>query len=130
MRLVNPEPRVSARRLRGAWLAAAAYGLLLLGQSSIPAPALPPPPFSYADKAAHLAIYLPLGWLLHRATGSVMPALALGAAFAVADECYQTLIPGRHPDSADAAADALGVLAGAALRAWWPWRRRGQATDG
>jgi VanZ family protein len=74
------------------------------------------------DKLVHFAEYAILGLLFVRGavTGSrgrarwvvVSWALLAGAALGAVDETYQSLIPGRHPSSADWAADLVGSLAG------------------
>lgn len=65
----------------------------------------------HADKLVHFAMFALLAWLAPRSR------LAWGAlaAYAIATEAAQALVPGRSPDAWDLLADALGILVGAAL---------------
>jgi VanZ family protein len=75
-----------------------------------------------ADKAAHLAEYSLLGFLLVRAffgarmfsslVACGLLALSAGLATGIADEIFQAGVPGRVSSAADFRADALGVLIG------------------
>lgn len=106
-----------------AWIFAGLYYLGILGLSSIPGRDLPDTGITFADKPAHLAIYSVLGFLLGRTAGKPLPLFGLGLLLGALDECYQSLTPGRSPDPADWAADALGVAAGLALCLLWKSRR-------
>lgn len=66
-------------------------------------------------KGAHLLEFAVLGALLVRATGLVVPAVALGVGYAATDELHQTFVPGRDGNAVDVAIDAVGVAAGVAL---------------
>ena len=63
-------------------------------------------------KCAHLTEYAVLGMLLLRALGSVLPAFALGIAYAITDEVHQHFVSGRHSSPLDVAIDSTGVLIG------------------
>ena len=63
-------------------------------------------------KAAHAAEFAVLGFLLLRALGREVVALALGIAYAVSDELHQHFVPGRQGSVLDVALDSLGVAAG------------------
>jgi hypothetical protein len=71
--------------------------------------------FPHDDKVVHATLYAVLGGLLRLATGRVGAAVAIAAAVGMADEIYQSTIPGRSPDPLDWVADVLGAFAGAAL---------------
>jgi len=66
-------------------------------------------------KCAHLTEYAVLGMLLLRALGSVLPAFALGIAYAITDEIHQHFVSGRHSSPFDVAFDACGVALGLLL---------------
>jgi VanZ family protein len=66
-------------------------------------------------KCAHIAEYAVLGMLLLRALGSVLPAFALGVAYAITDEFHQHFVHGRHSSPFDVAFDACGVALGLLL---------------
>jgi VanZ family protein len=66
-------------------------------------------------KAAHMAEYGLLWWLLWRALGFRHPAAAVAVAlvYAASDELHQHFVPGRHASPWDWAIDAAGIgLAG------------------
>lgn len=73
------------------------------------------------DKIVHVALYAVLGATLawgKRRSGVRWPhwrLVALGIGYGILDELHQRFTPGRIPSGADAAADALGVLAGYCL---------------
>jgi len=66
-------------------------------------------------KGAHIAEYAVLGMLLLRALSSVLPAFAIGVAYAITDEIHQHFVPGRHSSPFDVAFDACGVALGLLL---------------
>jgi VanZ family protein len=66
-------------------------------------------------KAAHVTEYAVLGALLLRALGRVVPALAIGMAYAATDEVHQHFVSGRHSSPFDVAFDACGVALGLLL---------------
>ena len=63
-------------------------------------------------KGAHMTEYAILGVLLLRALGRELPALALGAAYAVTDEIHQHFVSGRHASPVDVLIDTAGVAIG------------------
>jgi VanZ family protein len=63
-------------------------------------------------KAAHAAEFAVLGFLLLRALGRELPALAAGIAYAASDELHQTFVPGRQGSLLDVFLDAIGVAVG------------------
>jgi VanZ family protein len=122
------------------WAPVAGYCALIVAISSLPASALPASRSIWDhDKLIHAAEYAVLAALIARALGrrgrsgpgAAVAAFALAAAFGVLDELYQTTTPGRAATAADAVADALGALVGAAGR--WMWSastsRRGRADE-
>lgn len=107
------------------WLPAAAWAIVIFVLSSVPR--LPAPPGGLTDKHAHAITFgvLTLACLYGLTAGrwrlvgarSVVLAITLAVAYGVSDEVHQAFVPGRTPDPADVAADAIGaVLAG--LGAW------------
>jgi VanZ family protein len=97
-----------------AWAPAVVWAAVLFLFSS--RPTLPTDLGGGLDKVAHFGAYAVLGLLL--AQGALTSRLAwgwpvlLGLAYAASDEIHQHFVPGRSPDVADWAADALGVAAG------------------
>jgi VanZ family protein len=63
-------------------------------------------------KAAHAAEFAILGFLLLRALGRDVPALAAGIAYAASDELHQAFVPGRQGSVLDVLVDAIGVAVG------------------
>jgi VanZ family protein len=114
--------------------AALVYAIIffLSQQSEFPVEA----PFSSFDKLVHLSEFALLGAALGfgffsgrpRETGGKGKAWgwiglwAAGVCLGVLDEVHQIFVPGRSPDPADAAADALGIALGIGL--FWLLRRR------
>jgi VanZ family protein len=80
----------------------------------------PPFEFRFSDKLAHLVEYAILGALLARAVRTTarldwpltaaLLALLLGMVVGVADEMFQSFIPGRDSSGLDFAADTLGLV--------------------
>lgn len=82
--------------------------------------------FPWRDKGLHALEYAVLGFLLAHATmrtwetrplwrvAAVAVVIAMG--WGVLDELHQALVPGRVADPFDAVADAVGAVAGVALR--------------
>ena len=67
-------------------------------------------------KCAHMTEYAVLAFLLARALGREVPALAVGVLYAVSDEVHQAFVSGRHASPIDVAIDTVGLLLG--LLAW------------
>jgi VanZ family protein len=97
-------------------------------------PSLPRAPDDLFDtlvkKGAHFAEYVVLAILLARALATesssrfamaIAAAIAIG--YAVSDELHQAVVPGRIPSHWDVGVDALGVISGVAVFAWWRVRR-------
>jgi VanZ family protein len=63
-------------------------------------------------KAAHAAEFAVLGFLLVRALGRELAALAAGIAYAASDELHQTFVPGRQGTVLDVIVDAVGIAVG------------------
>ena len=123
------------------WLAVVVWMVVILFNSSIPAPPSSAPSLVsfLLAKAGHVAEYAALGWLLIGAlvspTGGVrlIPAravvatVAVGACLAVFDETRQLFVYSRTGQPLDVAIDLVSVLGGALLGTW-SWRSRaGQA---
>jgi len=97
------------------------FGILILGLSSIP-DLSPPIKTSFPlDKVIHFIEYAGFAYLSIRSTihlfSSLRPSIAYLTAvlfvslFAIADENYQRLIPGRTPDVLDVLSDLAGAFA-------------------
>lgn len=113
------------------WLAPALYMLFVIGLSSIPGTAADgagrPPLWwlpSLIANLLHVPLYagLALVWCVTLGLATGLPvrrvaltALALTAAFAVVDELYQHLTPGRSPSIDDVAVNAIGAALGVAV---------------
>jgi VanZ family protein len=106
--------------------AALVYAVIsfLSSRSSFPVEA----PFSFFDKLVHFAEFAVLGFFLafgsfsgrkpadrERRLRDFAVLWAIGAGLGLLDEFHQMFVPGRNPDLADAAADALGVALGIGL---------------
>jgi len=63
-------------------------------------------------KGAHLTEYAILGGLLLRALGREVPAVVVGALYAVSDEVHQHFVRGRHAAPLDVLLDTAGVAVG------------------
>ena len=63
-------------------------------------------------KLAHAAEYAVLGFLLVRALGREIAALAVGIAYAASDELHQHFVPGRQGSPLDVLLDSVGVAVG------------------
>jgi len=100
--------------------------MLILVALSLPGKSLPDTSLLNYDKAAHFILFfvLTLLWLAATYRGSMGRAwsvLALILAFSGVSEVYQSWLPfERSADVVDAAADAVGALAGFLL--WFPFR--------
>lgn len=114
--------------MRRAWIWPLLWAGLLLGIGSVPN--MPGPDTGLPlDKLAHLLLYGMLGVLVAGAWQSAgrRPAafVVLAAALLVGalDEMNQTRIAGRSAELADWIMDAVGILAGFALRLQWRRQR-------
>ena len=95
------------------WLLPVAYLSLIYGLSGTAASGLPSVRlFPHADKVFHAGLYAGLFvcWLplCHRKQ-LLWAAIIACLCAAVADEWHQSQVPGRTPDSADVAADMVGL---------------------
>jgi VanZ family protein len=105
--------------LREAW-PALAWAAFILVLTSVRPPAMAWAPDRLPlDKLVHLGVYGVLGWTIagsvDRLGGSARSwiiAVALGIAFAAADEWHQTWIAGRDPSAGDWLADCIGLAVG------------------
>ncbi|MCX6561724.1 MAG: VanZ family protein [Candidatus Aminicenantes bacterium] len=124
------------------WLAFAPAVLYYAGIFWLSSRSHPPslPSFPLADKVAHVFLYTGFGAGLRFACGRFLrerPGAVFGAAFAlgllggILDEIHQAFVPLRDSNVWDAAADALGVLAGIVIFAWIAvrWRASSRARD-
>ena len=95
---------------------------------------------SSSDHGAHLALYLPLGFVLGRAfapgrTGmvaallGVLVAVVAGGALGGLDEWHKRLVPGRHGEFADWGLDLIAVAAGSAVALWLAFVRSRKAAS-
>jgi VanZ family protein len=125
-----------SKRLLWAWGPAAAFAVLIVVMSSIPASELGARVIWSYDKLIHAAVYAVLAGLLCRALSSegsgspvisVALAVALAAIFGASDEWHQSFTPGRDASAADLVADVVGAVLGAALTAVL-YRRRARGS--
>jgi len=113
------------------WGPVAVYVLIIFGLSSLHHP---PRPLAMRaqDKIWHLLEYGGLGLVTLRAlrgggrrlavAGGV--AIGFGALLGIADELYQSTVPGRYSTVSDVVADVCGVALAWGLRALWERRAR------
>lgn len=90
-----------------------------------------PPPFPYADKLVHLAMYLALGAWFACLGFAASPLLFALAAYGIALEIGQEFVPGRGFDVFDIVANVTGAILGLlAVRLIWnplQWLQQKQA---
>lgn len=113
------------------WVPVVAYVVLIFWVSSISGVKLPGAGAGL-DKLAHAVEYGILCFLLVRALRESgvtsrtalagVVSLILGLLVGLADELYQSMIPGRESDPADYTADAVGLVA--AILIYAAFRRR------
>jgi VanZ family protein len=111
-------------RVALAWAPVLLYMALIWGLSSIRIDAARVDLFPLKDKGVHFVEYGALGFLAAHAVRSTWPSRApwriYGTAVLVAfgwgllDEFHQSFVPGRFGEVADAVADGLGAMTGAA----------------
>lgn len=109
------------------WLAVFLYALVIFLLSSLP-PRFVPQLFFGSDKVFHFIEYLPLGFLLSRASSKgwnlslfntfVFPVI-LVALYAFSDEIHQLFVPGRDFSFVDISFDVIGAGAGNYLFFRW-----------
>ncbi|MCU0661763.1 MAG: VanZ family protein [Myxococcota bacterium] len=121
---MSADPAQSGRLRRGwFWAILTYYVVVLGGLSHIPGPAIAELGFDVWDKAAHFALYLPIGvslWLLvrevprlSRPMATLGVGLCCGTLLGALDELHQNFVPGRFCTVSDVVADVLGVCVGA-----------------
>ncbi|MFH1997036.1 MAG: VanZ family protein [Candidatus Omnitrophota bacterium] len=107
-----------------------AWAALIIFGSSLPQGRLLPVPF-FVSRLAHFVEYGVLGFLLIRSfrrfskrEGLAVFCVLSGAGFlfALLDELYQGVVPGRHTELGDWLVDASGVCIGIVLKGVL-WRR-------
>lgn len=72
----------------------------------------------FADKLGHAGLFAVQAGLLRLAGLRVRLAVLFAVALGALDELHQAFVPGRSPDLADLAADAVGAVVGAAAVQW------------
>jgi VanZ family protein len=120
-----PDARRRRALLFVAWIA------VVFAFSSLPRTTLERWNPGVASWAGHFLEYALLGWFWHRwrevAGGagwtSAGRGVLLAAGIAVADELYQSLIPGRVPDVLDGLVDLVGFAGGCGIAALLARRR-------
>jgi VanZ family protein len=99
------------------WLPVVLWAALIFALSSIPSLGTGLGTWDLVlRKCAHMTEYAVLAFLLARALGREVPALAVGVLYAVSDEVHQAFVSGRHASPIDVAIDTVGLLLG--LLAW------------
>lgn len=109
---------IDKKKIRTFWIATIAYMGLIFLLSSLHGMRLPKIPEN-SDKLIHMAVYVPLGFLLCMALvmsglrryGFVI-ALILTIIYGMTDEFHQSFVPGRHASFGDVIADSVGALLG------------------
>jgi VanZ family protein len=101
-----------AARLATTWLPVVAWAGVIFALSSVPSLSTELGTWDLVlRKLAHLTEYALLGFLLARVV-PLVPAFALGVAYAATDEWHQTFVEGRSGSPVDWAIDAAGVALG------------------
>jgi len=99
------------------WLITVGYmgTIFYLSSMTFSLPTLP----SNSDKVIHLAIYIPLGFLLYLSferSGLKKYLFAFSVVMAgiygITDEIHQSFVPGRDASAGDAVADFIGAFVG------------------
>lgn len=114
------------------WLPVALWMGVMFSVSSIPGGDLPGTAIPHADKLAHTAEYVVLGFLLMRAlSGSfrkinlakmISSAIIVAVVYAVFEERHQLYVPGRMCDLFDFLADFIGANVGILLYKFYKMR--------
>jgi VanZ family protein len=106
-------PSVALPRALSLWLPVVLWAALIFTLSSIPDLGTGLGGWDLIlRKAAHAAEFAVLGYLLLRALGRELPALAAGIAYSASDELHQSFVPGRQGTVFDVLVDAIGVIVG------------------
>jgi VanZ family protein len=112
------------------WLPVVLWAALIFALSSVPSLSSGLGGWDYfLRKCAHVTEYAVLAFLLARAIGRELPALAAGVLYAISDEVHQSFVRGRHASPIDVAIDSVGLLIGLAVWRRGSWRLRGQTPD-
>jgi VanZ family protein len=99
------------------WLPVVLWAALIFALSSIPSLGTGLGTWDLVlRKCAHMTEYAVLAFLLARALGREVPALAVGVLYAVSDEVHQAFVSGRHASPIDVAIDTVGLLLGLLAR--------------
>jgi VanZ family protein len=99
------------------WLPVVLWAALIFALSSIPSLGTGLGTWDLVlRKCAHMTEYAVLAFLLARAFGREVPALAVGMLYAVSDEVHQAFVSGRHASPIDVAIDTVGLLLGLLAR--------------
>lgn len=125
-------PSHASRKMVLSWTDAVLYASAIFALSSSSTPGFLLVHFHAAqvDKVMHFIEYGIFGFILVRALGVTFDfgswkilarnAFLLGFAYALSDEIHQSFVPFRTMSLADAAVDALGLVAG--MAGWLPLR--------
>jgi len=113
------------------WTSVALYMAAIFAVSSL---SDPPMPSDVPDVSLHGVAYFGLTLLVIRAlagnrwSGVSMATLTtawlMAVAYGITDEWHQSLVPNRHADLRDVAADAIGALAATVVVGAWSIIRR------
>ena len=131
--MANTSNNPALRFNRGRLLAALAWAVLIAILSLLPGPDLPPlPPYPGADKVAHAAMYLVLGfllaWSLHSPSHlALMVIVLLIGLYGYSLEVGQLYVPGRSYDLLDVLANLAGGGLGVGAGEIWIHRRTAPA---
>jgi VanZ family protein len=102
-----------ASRALSVWLPVLVWAAVIFALSSIPSLSTGLGGWdTLLRKGAHLTEYAILGGLLLRALGREVPAVIVGALYAVSDELHQHYVRGRHAAPLDVLLDTAGVALG------------------
>ena len=115
---MSTQAATARRSWLGIWLPVVVWAGVIFAFSSVPSLSTELGTWdTILRKLAHLAEYAVLGALLCRALRRPGLALVLATLYAVSDEVHQSFVPNHTPDLGDLAADTLGGIVGATLRA-------------
>jgi VanZ family protein len=107
---------VALPRALSLWLPVVLWAGLIFGLSSIPDLGTGLGGWDLVlRKTAHAAEFAVFGFLLVRAFGQELPAVAAGIAYAASDEVHQSFVPGRLGSVWDFLLDSVGVVLGVLL---------------
>lgn len=108
--------------MRVPWFSGLITAVILVAMLT-PAESLPQVGFKVSDVVVHVLVFGLWGFVVRRETTlSPFAVVAAGLVLIFGTELLQILIPGRMFSWWDILSDALGLLAGMALAAWWAAR--------